>query len=115
MASRLIVISPEDDLRHSLEFALQAEGYGVVATTLPDAMRSLDGFDCFVVDEKSFDGSRVALTDFCTARRPVVLLTDNPGAYADLSIDEVVEKPLRGGAVHRAVRNTLECRHGTTT
>jgi hypothetical protein len=109
MPGRLLIVSPEDDLRRSLQFALQAEGFSVVAVPTAIGMTSsrFADFECLVMDEKSVDIGSGEPPDLARAGRPVVLLADHPEAVAAPWIGEVVEKPLRGGAVARAVRNLL--------
>lgn len=109
MHGRLWVISPEGDLRRSLEFSLQAEGFMVLSThnAFGDPAPPPEGIDCVVLDEKAFAAFPGQLHEFCRRAGPVVLLSDRPSEAMRGWVEEVVEKPLHGEDVPRAVRSAL--------
>jgi CheY-like chemotaxis protein len=111
---RILVIAPNSDLRRSLSFALEAEGYVVTAhATIPgsDASR---GYDCVVLDHKAATGDRQAVLAFCKASPPVLLLAGAALPWLAGAVFAVIRTPLSGDAlgqaVGAAVRETVEGR-----
>lgn len=109
MNGRIVVISPENDLRRSLEFALQAEDFHVStrASVPTQAELVADAADCVVLDETAFEHDMLQLIRFCAMAPLVVLLADKPTTAMGSLVVEIVEKPLRGGAVANSVRRAL--------
>lgn len=106
---RILVIAPEVDMRRSLVFALEAEGYAVTARAELDTVQfSTDPhYDCTVLDQKAVTGSAEEVIDFCERARPVVLLSDGPIAWLSDSIAQVVETPTPGSALSSAIRRAV--------
>lgn len=110
MAARtLLIVVPDLDLRRSLEFALEAEGYSVTPQPDIESARSLPGmkFDCTVLDHAAVAGPMAEVTSFCAAAKPVVLLSDKPIPWLSHWISGLVEKPMLGQALLIAIRNAL--------
>lgn len=116
---RLLIGIVEDDLAvlHSLEFALQAEGYDVCAlASAAAASRSseLMGADCLIVDYALPDGTGVALL-LALRRRglrcPAIVIASNPTAQCRRDSRVVgaplIEKPLMGEALSAAIQAAL--------
>lgn len=113
MASgRILVIAPDIDLRRSLAFALEAEGYEVsLAGELPDhAALAARRFDATVLDQKALTGPDYLDIAFCIKARPVVLLAATPRAWLVEWVAEIVEMPVIGNAVAKAVRAVVPIR-----
>lgn len=107
MASgRILVIAPDNDLRRSIAFALEAEGYDVTARAeLPShSWVSAARFDATVLDQKALAGPDYVSIAFCLKARPVILLAANPRPWLVEWVAEVIEMPVIGNALGRAVR-----------
>ena len=110
MASgRILVIAPNGDLRASLVFALEAEGYQVTAKEgLPDlAWVVSQGFDCTVLDQKALSGPEYESIAFCVKANPVVLLAARPFAWLVKWVAQIVEMPAIGNSMSAAVREAI--------
>lgn len=115
----LLIGVVEDDpaLLHSLEFALQAEGYAVCAlATAEAASRSSDlaGAACLVLDYALGDATGVALLRALRRRGlscPAILIASNPTAQCRRESRSVgaplIEKPLIGPELSAAIRTAL--------
>lgn len=108
-APRLLIIAPDDDLRRSLTFALEAEGYSV--TALADAgsahVVGSGHFACTVVDQAALAGTEASIRAFCAAAKPVVLLSNASLPLVPWDGVSVVEKPMLGESLSQAVRGAL--------
>lgn len=112
MASgRLLVVAEGDDLRGSLVFALEAEGFEVTAR---NDMPSLDWvgarrFDCTVLDQKSLAGQQqYESIAFAIKAHPVVLLAAKPHPWLVEWVPQVVETPNADTALTTAVRLAMQ-------
>ncbi len=106
---RILVIAPNSDLRASLAFALEAEGYYVTANeALPDpSWVASQGFDCTVLDQKALTGPEHESIAFCVKARPVVLLAARPFAWLVEWVSQIVEMPAIGNSMSTAVREAI--------
>lgn len=108
MASgRILVIAPNSDLRASLVFALEAEGYQVMAKeALPDfSWVAAQDFDCTVLDQKALTGPEYLSIAFCVKAYPVVLLAARPFGWLVEWVSQIVEMPAIGNSISAAVRD----------
>lgn len=105
----LLVVAPETDLRQSLIFALEAEGFSVTARDTPPARSWLatNRFDCTIVDQKAFTGPDYEAIAFCIKAHPVVLMAARPHAWLGEWVVASVELPMRGNEVATAVRQAM--------
>ncbi|WP_374627234.1 hypothetical protein [Devosia sp.] len=103
---RLLVIAPDSDLRHSLVFALEAEGFEVTERAqLPSVdWAESNRFDCTVLDHKAVRGAKSESIAFCIKAAPVVLLASRPLQWLADFVAETVETPVIGNALLVAVR-----------
>lgn len=111
MASgRLLVIAPDNDLRGSLVFALEAEAYEVTAVErLPSlSWLSAQHFDCTVLDQKALAGEAYERIAFCIKAHPVVLLATHPLSWLVEWVSQIVEMPVAGNAISTAVRQAVQ-------
>lgn len=110
MASgRILVIAPNGDLRASLVFALEAEGYEVTAReALPDfSWVASQGFACTVLDQKALSGPDYESIAFCVKAYPVVLLAARPFPCLVEWVSQIVEIPAIGNSMSAAVRDAI--------
>jgi hypothetical protein len=109
--SDVLVIAANSDLRRSLQFALEAEGYAVaVRSDLPDGEPSPEGFDCTIVDHHLLDRNPALAVPFCTSFAPVILLANRaPHRFSTLVFCTVL-KPLLGPALSAAVGEAVALR-----
>jgi len=109
----ILVVAPDIDLRRSLAFALEAEGYEVTARAELDvASMPADGpYDCAVIDHASVLQSADAMA-FCARSRPVILLSNSPMAWLSEWVAVTVELPVPGGALSAAIQAAMLSRLG---
>lgn len=109
---RLLVIAPNSDLRGSLVFALEAEGYEVTATEeLPSlSWVATQRLDCTVLDQKALVGEPHESIAFCIKAHPVVLFAVDPLSWLVEWVSQVVEMPVAGNAISAAVRQAMQLR-----
>lgn len=99
----ILVIAPDSDLRQSLQFALEAEGYAITACARMDDLPPSGGFDCTVLDHHAADVDRDAAIAFCDLFRPVVLLVNRVSHPLAAAAFCTVLKPMLGPALALAV------------
>lgn len=113
MMPHILLVAPESDLRRSVEFALQAEGYDVTSRASIGA-HERPAYDCTVVDHHALGGNAAAAARFCAIFAPVVLLANQaPHALSSRAFRTVL-KPHLGAALTDAVRDALASRATTT-
>lgn len=104
---QLLIIAPDADLRQSLKFMLESEGYGVVPRDSISAMPERGGFDCTVLDHKAITGSAADVLAFCEKAKPVILLAGLSVPWLTDKVFRVIQKPLLGEPLVAAVRDAL--------
>ncbi len=106
---RILIIAPDRDLRRSLEFALEAEGYVVVARPAIDSGMFSDGgrFDCTVLDHAATRQPMDAVIAFCARARPIVLLSNRVIPWLAEWVAVTVEKPSPGSALSVAIQSVM--------
>ncbi|TYR31344.1 transcriptional regulator [Mesorhizobium microcysteis] len=95
----VLVVVPDPELRRSVEFALEAEGYRVDSyATLGAAFAAPGPFGagCAVVDENAISGRRGAATRLDGLGGPVILLADRMRTVPHAAGLTVLTKPLLG-------------------
>lgn len=110
MASgRLLLVAPDTDLRRSLAFALETEGYSVTVRDVPPSRSWLvsNRFDCTIVEQKALTGMDYESIAFCIKAHPVILLANKPYPWLVEWVAEVVDLPLAGNAVSAAIRQAM--------
>jgi len=111
MASgRLLVVAPDPDLRGSLVFALEAEGFDIAAR---DTLPTMDWmtqrrFDCCVLDQKALTGEPYESIAFCIKAHPVVLMAARPHPWLVEWCSQVVVTPAADDALQMAVRLAIQ-------
>lgn len=108
-APRLLIIAPDDDLRRSLTFALEAEGYAVTALAEAgsDVAVGTGHYACTIVDQAALAATESAARAFCAAAQPVVLLANSPVSWLPWEGVRVVEKPMLGESLSQAVQGAV--------
>jgi DNA-binding response OmpR family regulator len=94
----VLVVAPDDELRRSIAFALEAEGFSVSTHRLlsPALKRaSNDRFDCAVIDENTI-GRRDGWNALSGIPCPIVLLLDRLRLAPDQIRVTPLFKPLLG-------------------
>lgn len=109
-SGRLLVVAPDPDLRGSLVFAFEAEGFDVTA---PDTLPALDWigqrrFDCCVLDQKALTGEAYESIAFCIKAHPVVLTAARPHPWLVEWCSQVVVTPAADDALQVAVRLAIQ-------
>jgi DNA-binding NtrC family response regulator len=108
----ILVVAPQPDMRRSLEFVLDAEGFDVTSRAGVDfaSPASSAPYDCIVMDHQALSGPREQVIDFFAQTAPVVLVSSKPIEWLSGSVKELIEKPVMGGAVANSVRRILASR-----
>ena len=108
-SARLLLVAPDTDLRRSLVFALETEGYAVTIRDAPPprAWLAANRFDCTIADQKALKGADYESIAFCIKAHPVVLLANRPHPWLVEWVSEVVDLPLSGSAVSVAVDHAM--------
>lgn len=106
---KILIVIPEEDLRRSIVFALEAEDFEVITCARLEDVLSLPRLaraDCMIVDDKAF---RVSNGRGGLAQRamPVVLLADVVPDTCPEWVDTVLLKPLLGRSLIDAVAMQL--------
>ncbi len=106
---RILVVAPQLDMRRSLEFVLDAEGFEVSSRSRLDYANpaSSSRFDCIVLDHQALTGSREEVIEFCTHAAPIILVSSKPIEWLSGIVQDLVEKPVMGGAIANSVRRIL--------
>lgn len=111
MASgRLLVVASDNDIRQSLVFAFEAEGFEVTAREEPPTMAWMQQrrFDCTVLDQNALDGEAYESIAFCIKAHPVVLMAARPHSWLAEWVSQVVVTPSADNALVTAVRLAIQ-------
>lgn len=98
-ASTVLVVVPDAELRRSIAFAFEAEGFPIeLHDSLRRAMIESRRSDvvCIVVDENAIDIRRGVSRSLERAPKPLILLVDKLRAAANGDGFKVLTKPLLG-------------------
>jgi hypothetical protein len=99
------------DMRNSLRFALEAEGYGVtVRESASGGLPPRPSYNCIVLDHHAADADPEAARRLAIAFQPVVLLANVAGHPLSSLMFRTVLKPTLGPALAMAVREALSAR-----
>lgn len=109
---KILIVVPEEDLRRSIVFALEAEGLDVVTCAGLEDILSLPRLaraDCMIVDDKALPTSS-GYGGLPNLAMPVVLLADTVPETCPEWVDVTLLKPLLGRSLVDAVVLQLEKR-----
>lgn len=111
---RLLVVAADQDVRRSLVFALEAEGFAVTESdgVPPRAWTQDNRFDCTILDQRVLQGRPYESLAFCISSHPVVLLASRPRAWLTEWVTQVVETPVIDDALVDAVHVALAAGSG---
>ncbi|MEO7222570.1 MAG: hypothetical protein ABIY37_08860 [Devosia sp.] len=110
---RVLIVAPDFDLRRSLQFALEAEGYAVTWRASIAATEMPYDFDCTVVDHHALGNDKAVAQAFLRAFEPSILLANEPHELSAAAFRTVL-KPHLGPALTAAIRDAIEARESTT-
>ena len=97
-AGRILVIAPDEAMRLSLCFVLEAEGFAVgLAPSALEIAGEVERADCIVIDDSALREARAA--GLTIGPSPVIVLAERPDESVAGPGDRVVEKPLLGQAL----------------
>lgn len=103
------MIAPDEGMRASLCFVLEAEGYAVGLADSPlNVAPEAQLADCVIVDEAALSRARASGVDFGTT--PVVVLSEQAERPSLLGRYALVQKPLLGQALIDIVQALLPVR-----
>ena len=111
MASgRLLVVAPDNDIRESLVFSLEADGFEITARDqLPSlAWMQRRRFDCTVLDQSALEGQAYESIAFCIKAHPVVLMAGRPHNWLTEWVSQVVVTPSTDNALATAIRLAIQ-------
>lgn len=106
----ILIAAPDTSFRHSLEFALESDGFRVYAHSYAsDALTSVDArrAACAVLDDDAigdWEQTREQLNSFA---KPVILLVGLFHTTPDLPFVKPVMKPFLGEPLIEAVRRAV--------
>lgn len=100
---RVLVVAPDRDLRRSLCFVLQAEGYVVTAFAELPPIEAAGAYDATVLHHRASVEGAATMLAFCRGARPVVLLAVRPPSWLAEVVFRIVPTPLMGDALIAAV------------
>jgi hypothetical protein len=106
-SGRVLLVAPDTDLRRSLVFALETDGFAVVVRDSPPtrAWLASNRFDCTILDQKALAGPDYEDIAFCIKAHPVVLVSAKPHPWLVEWVAEVVDMPIAAGAVSAAIEH----------
>ncbi len=106
MLPSILVIAPGHELRRSLAFFLEAEGYVVTSHSEVPGAQCGRGYDAVVLDQKAAGRSPPTVLSLCQSA-PVVLLSGGAPDWLRDTVQRVVETPVIGDALSVAIRETI--------
>lgn len=109
-AEIILIAAPDAGFRHSLEFALESDGFRVFAyANANDALASEGASQavCAILDDDAVDDWKHAREQFGRFAKPIVLLVGPFRTAPDLPFVEPVMKPFLGEPLIRVVRKAV--------
>jgi DNA-binding NtrC family response regulator len=108
-SGRLLLVAADNELRRSLAFALQTEGFSVIERDTPPNRTWLTAnrFDCTIADQAAFTGEDYEAIAFCIKAYPVVLMAERPHAWLADWVFDILNLPLASGEVTEAVNRVM--------
>jgi hypothetical protein len=103
---RILVIVPGSDLRRSLAFSLETEGCIVTSRSAIPSANPGRGYDAVVLDHSAARGDRDPVLALCRNAR-VILLAGTPQPWLLGCVRSVVQTPILGHALTRALRKLV--------
>lgn len=104
---RVLIIAADADLRRSLQFALEAEGYKVTCRASIGAHELPRDYDCTVIDHHVLGKDRELAAGYITTFAPVVLLANTSQHALSPWAFRTLMKPLLGPALSIAISDAV--------
>lgn len=104
--SRILVIAPENDLKRSLRFALEAELFDVTWRASIGARPTPGDYACTIIDHHALGEDAGAARRFVDAFAPVILLANGPHELSPFVFYTVL-KPHLGAPLISAVHDAI--------
>jgi CheY-like chemotaxis protein len=104
----ILVVAPDDGLRHSLAFALESGGFDVAShSDAAEAFASVQAraAACAVIDDGAIEDWKLAREQFDSFAKPVILLAGLFRKMPDLPFTRYLTKPFLGEPLIEAVRD----------
>ena len=111
----MLVIARDKELRRSIAFLLEAEGFDVSAYESVPSVGGIERRRCAVVDEDATVGDSQAWDRLKEISETIVLLLDRTGELPSDPVVRAVEKPFLGQNLVQAVRDALLQHPGLST
>lgn len=105
-SQRILVVAPENDLLHSISFALEAENFYVTWHVSISANATPEQHDCTIVDHHALGGDAAAAKAFALAFAPVILLANDKHELSPFVFRTLV-KPHLGPSLIQAIHEAL--------
>jgi len=107
---RVLVIATNKDMRQSLAFALETEGFTV--TSRPDipGADGARGYDCVILDHRAAMPNPSLAQVFCSRSQYLVILSSRRMPWLTDLADEVLTTPVEGPALVDAALRATACR-----
>lgn len=113
--AHILVLAPSEELRHSLQFALEAEGHEVTSRDgFQDPSGLPDDVDCAVLDHHAAQGHMPAAADFVERYAPVILLANTPTHPLTALSFRTVTKPFLGPFLSQAIGSAVRAKRSAT-
>ncbi len=106
--SKIIVVAPNYELRRSIEFGLEVEGFAALSfESISRALASSQTTEsiCVIIDDEALVHDPFALVSVRRLNKPVLLLVDRAGSGPQLPDVRVIRKPVLGNALIKAVKS----------
>lgn len=102
----VLVVAPDKELRRSIVFALEAEGFWVRSCSLLSIAHEYHRpglFACIIIDENAIGGQRSGWEQVVSLATPSILLIDRMRHVPAIDLMTVLTKPLLGRVLVDAV------------
>lgn len=112
----ILVVAPNEQLRRSIEFALEAEGFEVVShALLAGALASSSKLpSCIIIDEEAVAHPPSFWEELASLPGPVVLLVDKLRTGPESAGMAVLHKPLLGRTLTDTVAGAVAANRAAT-
>lgn len=107
---RILVIAQDADLRRSVQFALEAEGYAVTVRSSMETGELPRHFDCAVIDHHALAPNRADAIAFLQSFAPAILLANVEMHQLSNWAYRTLLKPMLGPALISAIRDAIATR-----
>jgi CheY-like chemotaxis protein len=104
----VLIVAPDTDLRRSMQFALEVDGYEVSARAqLAEVDIPTEQVDCVILDHHLADRSISEARGFCLRFQPVVLLANSAAHALAPAVFRTLLKPQLGPTLSAAVSDAM--------